>query len=222
MALVLTVNIGVLRPIASGKDLPTGIEKRPHLGPVAVRAPGSKTQGLGSGLVGDEIGDRMHHGGDTQAVYAYAREELDGWERHLGRTLGNGSFGENLTTSGLVVSDAVIGERWRVGDQVELQVQGPRIPCSTFRAHIAERGWLKTFTLAAQSGAYLSVIAPGSIEAGDEISIIHRPDHGVLASVAFRALTREPELLPGLLAAGDDLEDEVREMAEEGRTFPVG
>ncbi len=221
MAIVLTVNAGVLRP-ASGKDLPTGIDKRPVAGPVEVRAPGSKAEGLGSGLVGDEIGDHGHHGGDSQAVYAYAREELDEWQHVLGRSLEHGAFGENLTTSGLVVSDAVIGERWRVGKHVELQVTGPRIPCGTFRAHIAVRGWLKTFTLAAKSGAYLSVVTSGTIEASDEISVIHRPDHGVLASEAFRALTREPQLLPGLLAAGEDLDDELREMAEEGRTFSLG
>jgi len=220
--LVLTVNTGGLRPISSGKDLPTGIHKRPHAGPVDVRAPGPKADGLGSGLVGDEIGDHRHHGGDGQAVYAYAREELDEWELVLGRTLHNGAFGENLTTSGLVVSDAVIGERWRVGDHVELQVTGPRIPCNTFRVQMAERRWLKTFTLAAKSGAYLSVVAPGTIVAADEIVVVHRPDHGVLVSHAFRALTREPGLLTGLLAAGDDLDAELRQMAEEGRTYSIG
>jgi MOSC domain-containing protein YiiM len=222
VATLLSVNVGVLRPIASGKNLPTGIDKRPVLGPVEVRAPGSKTTGLGSGLVGDEIGDHRHHGGDGQAVYAYAREELDEWESVLGRPLDNGAFGENLTTSGLVVSDAVIGERWRVGEQVELQVTGPRIPCNTFRAHIAERGWLRTFTLAAKSGAYLSVRTPGPVHAGDDITVVHRPAHGVLVSNAFRALTREPELLAGLLAAGEDLDDELREMAENGRTYSLG
>ena len=112
MAVLLSVNLGRLRPQAGGRrHRLTGIDKRPTADAVEVRAPGGKLTGLGSGLVGDEIGDHGHHGGDEQAVYAYAREELDDWEQRLGRELRNGMFGENLTTRGLVVSDAVIGER---------------------------------------------------------------------------------------------------------------
>ena len=51
-----------------------------------------------------------------------AREDLDDWERELGRSLTNGVFGENLTTSGLDVSGALIGERWRIGPEVVLEV----------------------------------------------------------------------------------------------------
>jgi MOSC domain-containing protein YiiM len=217
---VLSVNVGRLKPNANRRSHRlTGIDKRPHDGPVEVRAPGGKPDGLGSGLVGDEIGDHGHHGGDEQAVYAYAREELDRWGRRLGRDLRNGMFGENLTTGGLEVSDALLGERWRVGDAAVLQVTGPRIPCGTFRAHIAETGWLKSFTEEAGSGAYLSVVVPGTIRAGDEVTVVHRPDHRVTARLAFRALTRERELLPRLLAAGADLPDELREMAEAGETY---
>lgn len=221
-ARALSVNLGVLRPNAdSRRRRPTAIDKRPHDGPVEVRAPGSKAAGLGSGLVGDHIGDRRHHGGDGQAVYAVAREELDDWQERLGRPLPNGMFGENLTTCGLDVSDAVIGERWRVGAQVELRVTGPRIPCGTFRAHLSERGWLRTFTLAGRSGAYLAVTRPGMVAAGDEVFVVHRPGHGVRVSDAFRALTLEPELLPGLLAAGEDLAEEVRRMAAAGQTYSL-
>ena len=127
-------------------------------------------------------------------------------------------FGENLTTEGLVVSDAVIGERWQIGDVI-LQVTGPRIPCGTFRDHMAEQGWLKTFSMTARSGAYLMVVTPGTVRAGDEVTVVHRPDHSVTSRLAFRALTRERELLPDLLAAGDDLPEELREMAEAGETY---
>ena len=103
MAVLLSVNLGRLRPKASGRSRHlTGIDKRPTADAVEVRAPGGKLDGLGSGLVGDEIGDHGHHGGDEQAVYAYAREELDDWEQRLGRELRSGMFGENLTTRGLV------------------------------------------------------------------------------------------------------------------------
>ena len=222
MAHLLSVNLGVVQPSRVRREMPTAIDKHAHDGPVDVRAPGDRATGLGSGLVGDQIGDPRHHGGDGQAVYAFAREELDSWGDRLGRPLRNGMFGENLTTTGVEVSEAVIGERWLVGDTVVLQVTGPRIPCGRFRAHMGERGWLKTFTIAARSGAYLSVVTPGTVAANDDITVLHRPEHGVTAMLAFRALTRERELLPSLLAAGADLPDELRTMAEDGRTYSIG
>jgi len=153
-------------------------------------------------------------------VYAYAREDLDLWTRALGRTLPSGSFGENLTTEGIDIGSALIGERWLIGEEVELQITEPRIPCSTFRGWIGEQGWLRTFTEAAIPGAYLRVIAPGSVTAGDRITISHRPDHDVTVSLVFRALTREPELLSSILAA-DELPPGTRLMASEGRTFSI-
>lgn len=218
---VLSVNLARLRPNPNKRDVGmTGIEKIPTSESVLVRAPGSDSEQLGSGLVGDVICDRRNHGGDTQAVYAYAREDLDHWESVLGRTLPGGVFGENLTTTGLDVSGAVIGERWRIG-ALELQVSVPRIPCGTFRGWIAERGWLRTFTRAAMPGTYLSVVRPGQVRAGDPIAVVHRPEHGVTVSQVFRAVTLEPELLPSILAA-DELPEEAKERARAGRTYCLG
>ncbi|MEP7194127.1 MAG: MOSC domain-containing protein [Actinomycetota bacterium] len=216
---VLSVNLARVRPNPHKRAVATtGIEKLPTSGPVLVRAPGPKSGGLGGGLVGDSVCDRDNHGGDTQAVYAYAREDLDHWESVLGRTLPGGVFGENLTTTGLDVNGAVIGERWRIGDTLELAVTLPRIPCGTFRGWMDERGWLRTFTLAAVPGTYLSVVTPGQVQATDPITIVHRPAHGVTVAQVFRALTLEPELLPSILAA-DDLVAETRARVLERGTF---
>lgn len=218
---VLTVNVAHVRPNPFKEATVTGIDKRPTAQPVYVRAPGTKADGIGSGLDGDSIGDREAHGGDDQAVYAYAREDLDHWEGHLGRPLAPGSFGENLTTESIDINQALIGERWRIGDRLELQITDPRIPCSTFRGWIDEPGWLKTFTLAAIPGSYLRVLTPGHVSAGDPIAVIHRPAHDVTVALVFRALTREPELLPRILAAADDLPDETRLAAVRGETFSI-
>lgn len=212
MANLISVNLAVPRDNPAKSVGITGIDKRPADGPVQVRAPGPKGTGLGSGLVGDQIFDTAHHGGDDQAVYAYAREDLDDWEAELGRSLPGGVFGENLTTRGVDVTGALIGERWRVGDEVVLQVVEPRIPCGTFAHWMAEQQWIKRFTIRARPGAYLRVIEPGEIRAGDEITVERRPDHDVTVGVTFRALTREPELLPRLLAAAD-LPQSVRDLA---------
>ena len=219
MARLDSVNIGRPRPNPYKDTGSTGIGKQPTFEPVQVRAPGPKTTGLGSGLVGDFIGDGKHHGGNDQAVYAFQREDLDVWERRLGRALPNGFFGENLTTLDLEINQARIGERWRVGEKVILQVTAPRIPCATFRGWMGEKGWAKIFTAAGRPGAYLSVITPGTIRAGDPIEVIQRPDHGVSIGLVFRATTTERSLLPRLLAAEAYLDQDTIDMVRRREVF---
>jgi MOSC domain-containing protein YiiM len=201
---VLSVNIGKGAAVAAAEAGLTGIDKRPVTGPVAVAAPGPKGIG-GSGLAGDEICDLRHHGGNDQAVYAYAREDLDRWQRELGRELHNGVFGENLTTLGIDLGEVRIGERWRVGRGLVLEATSPRIPCNTFAAWLGERGWVRRFTRAATSGVYFRVIEPGEVAAADPVEVVHRPGHEVSAAFLFRALTTEPELRPRVIAAGEAL-----------------
>ena len=221
MPAVLSVNLA-----AKAIKLPsiaerTGIAKTPTTATIEVREPGPKNGGLGSGLVGDVIGSPRHHGGTDQAVYAYARESLDSWQRRLGVELANGQFGENLTTIDLDVDGARIGERWQIGESLVLQVTCPRIPCATFRAWMNRRGWLKRFTEAEEPGAYLRVVRGGTVRAGDSIAILHRPSHDVTVRMAFRALVKDAALLPGLHAAGADLNDELRDIVATGRTYAL-
>lgn len=224
MAVVLTVNVGPARPSIHTSASATGIDKRPIAGPVEVRAPGSKRHGLGSGLVGDAVCDKRHHGGDDQAVYAYAREDLDLWARELSRQLTNGMFGENLTTSGIDLTASRIGDRWRLGPSLLLEVSLPRIPCRTFAGWLGESGWMKTFTRAVRPGAYLRVLAPGPVEQGDEIHVVERAAHDVTIGMVFRGLTLEPLLLERVLEAGAlpaaDLPDARRKLDHARRGEP--
>ncbi|WP_030022427.1 MOSC domain-containing protein [Streptomyces monomycini] len=210
---LLSVNVGRPGPMEyPGATGSTGIGKQPVDGPVAVSAPGPKGV-AGSGLAGDAVVNLRHHGGDDQAVYAYAREDLDAWEKELGRTLPAGMFGENFTTSGLDVTHALIGERWRVGPRLLLEVTSARIPCMTFQGRLGEPGWIKRFTRAGAPGAYLRVLEPGQVRAGDTITVEHRPDHDVTIALAFRGMTTGREVLPRLLEAGAALHPELREWA---------
>ncbi|MGA5894025.1 MOSC domain-containing protein [Streptomyces venetus] len=213
---LLSVNLGRAKavPYTDNPAGVTGIDKQPVDGPVRVAPPGPKGVG-GSGLAGDAVCKLEHHGGDDQAVYAMAREDLDEWEHELGRSLAHGAFGENLTTEGLDVSGARIGERWRVGPTVVLEVTSGRIPCRTFQGHLDEKGWVKRFTRRGAPGAYLRVIEPGEIRAGDPVEIAHRPDHDVTVALQFRAVTVERTLLPRLLPAGEALHPEVLRQARE-------
>ena len=207
MGSVISVNLAVPRPDPANGGALTGIDKRPTTVAVAVRAPAEKGSG---GLRGDQIYDVAGHGGPDQAVYAFAQEDLDEWAHTLDRTLSPGMFGENLTTSGVDVTGALVGERWRIGGEVVLEVTRPRIPCKTFAAWMGYPDWVKRFTRRAAPGAYLRVITPGEVRAGDPLVVTDRPDHDVTIGLVFRALTLEPELLPRLLAA-EALAEEVRE-----------
>ncbi|MER6994613.1 MOSC domain-containing protein [Streptomyces sp. NPDC000410] len=214
---LLSVNAGRLTAVeytdsASGL---TGVDKRPVDGPVRVFAPGP-TGVAGSGVEGDSVSDLRFHGGNDRAVTAFAREDLDDWERELGRPLANGGFGENLTTTGLDVNGALIGERWRVGSEgVVLEVTGGRIPCRTFQGHVGVPGWVRRFTRAGAPGALLRVIEPGPVQAGDPVEIVHRPDHDITVALLFRAATVERTLLPRTLVAAEWMESGLLATARE-------
>lgn len=143
-------------------------------------------------MVGDLIGDTEHHGGAHKAVYAYAREELDYWEAELGRTLDNGSFGDNLTTRGIDWARMEINQRMTIGSAV-LEVSVPRTPCRTFAGWLEEKGWMKRFIVRGDCGAYLRVIEPGTITAGDDITLHDAPGHAITMADAAAAKLGDKE-----------------------------
>ena len=161
----------------------------------------------GSGSRATRSADTQHHGGVDQAVYAFAREDLDLWSEALGEPIRDGLFGENLTTEGYDVNGAEIGERWRIGSAV-FEVASVRIPCNDFKGWLGElgfdnAGWVKRFTAEGRPGPYLRVVEEGELRAGDPIAVVHRPGHGVTVSHMFRALTTDRHLLPDLLVVED-------------------
>lgn len=194
-AVLLSVNVGQPRAATGSREARTAIGKAAVAGPVRATS---------LGLVRDAVGSPDVHGGVDMAVYAFAREDLDRWADELDIALPDGWFGENLTTRGIDVNAALVGERWRIGGAV-LEIAKVRIPCNTFQVRIAEaggpdRGWVRRFTQDARPGPYLRVIEEGDVAAGDAIEVIHRPAHGITVHHMFRALTTEPTLLPTLLA----------------------
>jgi MOSC domain-containing protein YiiM len=205
---VISVNVGLPRVAAWAGIGRTSIDKRPVSGAVTARR---------LGLEGDQVSDTKHHGGADQAVYAFAREDLDGWAAELGVDIPDGQFGENLTTEGIDVNEAEVGERWLVGDAL-LEVSSVRIPCNDFKSWMGrcgydDRAWVRRFAAAGRPGPYLRVLREGAIRAGDELTVQHRPGHGVTVSTMFRALTTEHALLPELLRV-DGLVTEARVRAE--------
>lgn len=177
MAQLLAVcRVHVLHPDAGTVGV-TAIDKRPVDVRVKVRP---------FGLYADVQADRANHGGPDQAVYAYAQEDADFWSTELGREVTPGLFGENLRVSGLDVNRAVIGERWQVGSAL-LEVTQPRVPCQTFGRRLGEQRWVRRFTQANRTGAYLRVINNGEIGAGDTVAVVQTPVHGVTVADWFAA-----------------------------------
>ena len=185
-ARIISVNTGAVRDLVTGgRPDRSAIDKRPAAGRVLVGR---------LGLAGDEHGDTEHHGGPEQAVYAYAREDLDWWAERLGRELPSGAFGENVTTAGIDVSSALIGETWRLG-QVVAQITAPRIPCETFKAWTGEDRWIRRFAAAGRPGAYLRVLAEGELGAGDDIEVLARPEQHVTVAESMLAFYGDAGLM---------------------------
>jgi MOSC domain-containing protein YiiM len=193
VARLVSVNVGRPKQIAvrRGRPLMSAIGKQPVQGRVRVE---------GVNVAGDDQADRRVHGGPDKAVYGYAREDTAWWSAELGRHLGPGAFGENLTTEGVDVTGAVIGERWRVGD-VELEVCQPRLPCFKLGLKFEDPKMLKRFALASRPGAYLRIVRDGELGAGDAIEVVDRPDHGVTVSLVADAIQLDDTLLARAAAA---------------------
>ena len=179
---VLSVNVGAIREFDyEGQRTASAIWKSPVTGRVAAR---------GVNLEGDDQADRSVHGGPDKAVYAYAIEDTRWWETELGRPLEHGQFGENLTTEGMDVTNALVGERWAIGSVV-LEVSEPRMPCWRLGVRMEDRRFLRQFTEAGRPGTYLRIVVEGDLSARDEIRVIERPDHDLSIGDVFRIFTRD-------------------------------
>jgi MOSC domain-containing protein YiiM len=188
---VLSVNVGTARTFEfDGRQVQSAIWKSPVVGRVAAR---------GVNLEGDDQADRKAHGGPDKAIYAYAIEDLRWWASEVGRPLQHGHFGENLTTEGIDVNEALIGERWEVGTTL-LEVSEPRVPCWRLGVRMEDKSFVRRFTEALRPGAYLRILAEGSVGAGDGIRVVERPDHGVTIRDVFRIYSRDRDEAERLLA----------------------
>ena len=191
MGTVLSVNVGTPREFDyQGRAARSAIWKTPTAGRTAAR---------GVNLAGDEQADRGAHGGPDKAIYAYATEDTRWWEREIGRPLGYGTFGENLTTEGIDVNDALVGERWTIGTAL-LEVAEPRIPCWRLGVRMNDQKFLRRFTEAMRPGAYLRIVSEGDLGPGDEIRVVEKPKTDLTIRDVFRIYTRDRDEAGRLIA----------------------
>jgi len=212
---VHSVNVGQPREFElNGKRFSSAIWKSPAAGRLEVR---------GVNIAGDEQAERTVHGGPDKAIYAYAREDYLWWSDQLGFWLEPGTFGENLTVSGLELNDALVGERWTVGATL-LEITQPRLPCFKLGVRMGDQGFPRRFSRAARWGAYLALVEEGDVGTGDRIEVIQRPAHrvtvGLIGHVYYHDHSRASELL-----AAETLPEGWRAWAEDasrrGRSHPM-
>jgi MOSC domain-containing protein YiiM len=193
---LLSVNVAEIREIPRrGRMVETGIWKFPVEGRVAVQ---------GVNVDGDRQADLRVHGGEFQALYSYAREDYEWWSEELGRELGPGTFGENLTVEGIDLTGALVGERWRIGTAV-LEVSLPRIPCFKLAHKMEDPKFIKRFAQALRPGSYLRIVEEGELGAGDEIELLERPGHEVSIGLLNEIKLFDQSLASKVVEARDEL-----------------
>jgi MOSC domain-containing protein YiiM len=188
---VLSVNVGGVRKFEyRGRPAVSAIWKSPVSGRIAAR---------GVNLESDRQADREAHGGPDKAVYAYAVEDERWWEQEIGRPFSSGVFGENLTTERIEINDALVGERWRIGSAV-FELSEPRIPCWRLGVRMNDEMFPRRFSKAMRPGSYLRIVVEGEVGAGDEISVVEKPDHDLTIRDVFRIYMRDRDEVARLLA----------------------
>lgn len=209
---LISVNVGQKAELQNGSRLETtGIYKIPTGEPIKVTA---------YGLENDFIFSTKHHGGPDQAVYIYGGLDYDWWSKELGRIIVPGTFGENLTISGLESAKFSIGDRLQIGDVV-LEVSSPRIPCATLAARMGDPKFVKLYRQAERPGLYCRVIQIGIIQVGAAVRIIPILDESVPLLELFRgyyeknkseAVLQRQLRAPIAIRVRVDLEQELRQL----------
>jgi MOSC domain-containing protein YiiM len=179
-----TLLIGQPRTYTDRKgEWTTAIYREPVAGPVAL--------GL-RGLDGDKVADTKHHGSKDQAVCVHPLAHHAHWSAVYGVALEPGAVGENWTLTGEDADEVTvcIGDIYAVGT-ARVQVSQPRFPCSKQERKLGLKGFLKAVMATGKSGWYLRVLTPGTVLAGDTLTLESRAAHGLTVADANRALLGE-------------------------------
>lgn len=174
------ISTNIAEPVAfiwNGKEETTGIFKKPTNKPIFLNK--NKPEG-------DEVTDKVHHGGEFKACYMFSSEEYPYWKKlypHLDWTWG--MFGENLTVSGFDETQVFLGEVYQVGEAV-VRVSQYREPCYKLGHRFGNQHVLKQFIQHGFGGTYLSVLEEGSVAVNDEFKLIEQPEHKISVAQLFQ------------------------------------
>jgi MOSC domain-containing protein YiiM len=139
------------------------------------------------GLAGDGHNNPKVHGVPRQELLLITFESIQELKAK-GFALYPGALGENITTTGLDRRTLRAGQRYRIGQEVIIELTKPRAPCRNLKvyetAETARLGPLVYDSLVkagdassavwALGGFYASVICTGTIRAGDPIWLVEQ------------------------------------------------
>jgi MOSC domain-containing protein YiiM len=182
-----------------GKMIESGIRKLP----VASEIVAVST----TNIEGDGQADLSVHGGPEKAVYAYPSEHWPVWTQELrpDHPFGPGTFGENLSTTGILEDDACIGDVWRWGE-VRLQICQPRYPCYKLAEVLQDPSIVARLVHNGRTGWYFRVLTPGNAPTGGPMELESRDPAGVTVAMTHQArLPRADLALVARVAAVDAL-----------------
>ncbi|NRA83807.1 MAG: MOSC domain-containing protein [Gammaproteobacteria bacterium] len=176
---IISTNISKIKTILHrGKEIKTGIFKAPTCDEVIIEK---------MNIIGDEQADRIHHGGEHKAVYAFSFNHYDYWKDILeNNSLSSGMFGENFTISDLCEETINIGDQLRVGTAL-LEVSQPRVPCFKLGIALGNENVLKLFTQHYCTGVYFRVLEPGVAKTGDIVTVERKTTHDISVKKLFQA-----------------------------------
>jgi MOSC domain-containing protein YiiM/ferredoxin-NADP reductase len=163
---LLSLRTGKIRPLG-GVNIRTAINKRARQG---------KWEVTPLGLVGDEQ-QFIHHGGPEKALHQYCATHYDAWNAELPGREGLfkvGGFGENLSTMNMSETNVCIGDIFRVGREVLIQVSGPRQPCYKLNHRFQHKKISAMTQSSGRTGWYYRVLQTGFIEQGDALELVER------------------------------------------------
>jgi MOSC domain-containing protein YiiM len=177
-------SVNVSRPqkvMYKGKEVATAISKAAADGPIQLDL---------MQLDGDEQADKVHHGGSDKAICVYFYDHYVHWEAVLGKPLAPGAFGENFTVRGGSERDVRIGDIFRLGEKVRVQVSQPRVPCFKLSAKHERPTLEREVANSGYTGFYLRVLHPGTVESGAFLTLEAEDPHGVTVEEANRVMHR--------------------------------
>ena len=176
------ISTNISKPVTfiwNGKEETTGIYKRPTHHPIYLRQ---------NDIKGDEVSDRVHHGGEFKACYMFSAEEYPYWKnRYPHLEWSWGMFGENLTVSNFDETKVFLGDIYQLGDAV-VRVSQYREPCYKLGHKFGNQQVIKQFIQHGFGGTYLSVLKEGNVTVNDKFKLIERPEQRISVAQFFQLI----------------------------------
>lgn len=186
--------------VLTGRVVPFGCKGEPS---AIAKTPVTEVLSVGPiGLLGDEQGDLVHHGGVDKAIHHYPRDHYPFWQVKLDNhplldTVG--AFGENISTLGLNEDTVCVGDRFRLGSAL-VEVSQGRQPCWKLGHRFSNALVPAQMVSTSKCGWYYRVIEPGAVCVSESIELIDRPSPEWTVALVFHLLIggggkKEPHLL---------------------------